>query len=261
MTARFGRLSHAARPETGVVAACAMVLAVLSCSCRLTAAEPPVRAPEAGRNREARALSGRLDQGGSDAERPGALDPIFRVINPAEVQRAFDRAFGLDAGDESPRPRPPEIPEPVFFDVVRPLGDLKYGNELNYLFNSSTRNAPGLQVIEYEYIFADWRSAELDLSYFDGNLEILTPFYQRTLGVSRDGTRVHGYQLSLDDYVRSGFVGGTAVYALGWKPLRGFAVQHPPVRGGEPGPDRRVQPLPAGGEPQRPCVRIVAAAV
>ena len=89
---------------------------------------------------------------------------------------------------------------------------------MNYLFNSSTGNAPTLQVIEYEYTFADWRSAELDLSYYNGNLEILTPFYQRTLGVGRRRNWVHGYQVSPDLYLRSGFVGGSAVYALGWKP-------------------------------------------
>jgi len=46
----------------------------------------------------------------------------------------------------------------------------------------------------------------------------LTPFYQRTLGVGRRGNWVHGFQLSPDIYVRSGFVGGSAVYAFGWKP-------------------------------------------
>ncbi len=164
------------------------------------------------------ASTGRADQGGESAEAPGPLDPFFRAIDPARLQRGFDRFFGLDSGDASKRPKAPEIGEPVFFDVTRPLGDLKYNTELNYLFNSSSRNAPGLQVIEYEYTFGDWRAAEIDLSYFNGNLEILTPFYQRTLGVGRRGNWIHGYQVSPDLYLRSGFVGGTAVYALGWKP-------------------------------------------
>ena len=162
--------------------------------------------------------SGRADQGDDAAEEPGRLDPIFDAINPARLQRLFDRAVGLDPGDRSRRPRVPEIGEPVFFDLTRPLGDREYANELNYLLNPSTGNAPTLQVIEYEYTFADWRSAELDLSYFDGRLEILTPFYQRTLGVGRRRNWVHGYQVSPDLYLRSGFVGGSAVYVLGWKP-------------------------------------------
>ena len=151
-------------------------------------------------------------------ERPGLLGPILEPINPARLQRLFDFAVGLDSGDVSRRPEAPEIGEPVFFDLTRPLGDRKYSNELNYLFNSSTANAPTLQVIEYEYTFADWHAAELDLLYYNGNLEVLTPFYQRTLGVGRRRNWVHGYQVSPDLYLRSGFVGGSAVYAFGWKP-------------------------------------------
>lgn len=165
--------------------------------------------------------AGRPDQAGDEEEeeeRAGLLDRIFEPIDPANFHRALDRGLGLDFGVRSERPEAPEIGEPVFFDVTRPLGDLKYGNELNYLYNSSTRRAPALQVIELEYNFADWRAAEFDLSYFDGNLQILTPFYQRTLGVGRRGNWVHGYQLSPDIYVRSGFVGGSAVYIFGWKP-------------------------------------------
>jgi hypothetical protein len=108
--------------------------------------------------------SARPDRGDDAAESPGRLDPFFRAIDPSRLQRLLDRWVGLDSGDVSTRPEAPEIGEPVFFDLTRPLGDRKYGNELNYLFNSSTRNAPGLQVIEYEYTFADWRAAELDLS-------------------------------------------------------------------------------------------------
>ena len=67
-------------------------------------------------------------------------------------------------------------------------------------------------------MFADWNAAELDLSYFDGNLEILTPFYQRTLGVGPRGNRVHGIQVSPDIYPRSRFVGGSYAYTFGWKP-------------------------------------------
>jgi hypothetical protein len=162
--------------------------------------------------------SGRADQGGDADERPGRLDPLFRAVDPSRLQRLFDRTFDLDPGDRSRRPRAPEIGEPVFFDVTRPLGDLKYSNELNYLYNSSTGNAPALQAIEYEYTFGDWRAAEIDFLYYNGNLEVLTPFYQRTLGVGRRRNWVHGYQISPDLYLRSGFIGGTAVYALGWKP-------------------------------------------
>jgi hypothetical protein len=152
------------------------------------------------------------------AERPDPIGRLIDPINPARLQRRLDVAFGFDSGDEADRPEAPEIGEPVFFDVVRPLGERKYANEFNYLLNPSTRNAPTLQVLEYEYVFADWNAVELDLSYFNRKLEVLTPFYQRTLGVGRDGNWVHGVQLSTDLYLRSKFVGCTAVYMLGWKP-------------------------------------------
>ena len=154
----------------------------------------------------------------AEEARPGGLAPILDPLDAGRLQRLFDEFAGLDAGDRSRRPEVPEFGEPVFFDLTRPLGDRKYSNETNYLFNPSTRNAPTLQVIEYEYTFADWRSAEIDLSYYNGNLEVLTPFYQRTLGVGRRRSWSHGYQVSPDLYLRSGFVGGSAVYIFAWKP-------------------------------------------
>ncbi len=175
--------------------------------------------PEAGG--EGRDPSGRADQGNKAAEEPGGLDPFFKPINPAQFQRLLDRAFRFDAGEMSNKPRAVEIGEPLFFDLTRPLGDLKYGNELNYLLNPSTANAPTLQVIEYEYAFADWNAAELDLSYFNARLEIITPFYQRTLGMGRRRNWIHGLQVSPDIYTNSRFVGGSAVYAFGWKPEEG----------------------------------------
>jgi len=158
---------------------------------------------------------------GNEAEGDGPLDPIFDLIDPARLQREVDRVLGPRFGWNRPkkeRPEVPELGEPVFFDLTRPLGAKKYSNEINYLLNPSTKNAPTLQVIEYEYAFADWNSAELDLSYFNGSLEVLTPFYQRTLGVGQGGRSVRGLQVSPDLYLRSGFVGGSAVYAYGWKP-------------------------------------------
>lgn len=205
------------------------------------------------------AVYDRLDPGAESAERPGLLDPVFGRINPARIQRRFDEWLGLDSDDRSDRPEAPEIPEPVFFDVIRPLGDLKYTSELNYLFNSSTRNGPTLQIIEYEYVFADWRAAELDLFYFNNKLEILAPYYQRTIGVGPKGNWVHGYQLSLDLYLRSGFLGGSPAYNFSWKPDRDsrfsstfFVGANRALIGGfNPTPGGLMAPLPAGAPDDR----------
>ena len=193
-------------------------LAALALLCWTFLVVTEARAPGADLTEDDGEAAGRRDQGAEAAEKPAPLDPLFLVIDAARLQRALDEALNLDAGKVSDRPKAPEIGEPLFFDNVRPLGDLKYANELNYLYNSSTRTAPGLQVIEYEYVFADWNAAELDLSYFDGNLELLTPFYQRTLGVGPRRNWVHGLQISPDIYLRSRFVGGSYVYMFGWKP-------------------------------------------
>ena len=169
----------------------------------------------------------RRSRSGARPDRPASSTRSTR-----RAPAALDEAFGFDSGDTSDKPEAPEIGEPVFFDVVRPLGEKKYANEFNYLLNPSTRNAPTLQILEYEYVFADWNAVELDLSYFNRKLEILTPFYQRTLGVGRDGNWVHGVQVSADIYVRSKFLGGSAVYVLGWKPRRSRSS----ARSSSPGP-------------------------
>lgn len=148
------------------------------------------------------------------------LDHILPKVNPAVIQKRLDRILGFDFDDQSDRPEAPEIGEPVFFDLTRPLGDLKYSNELNYLLQVNTGNAPNLQAIEYEYTIADWRAIELDLYYFNANLQLLSPFNQSTLGVGENGNWIHGYQISADIYLRSHKLGGTPVHVFGWKPKK-----------------------------------------
>ena len=175
------------------------ILLLLSCAAgspRLYAEEPPAEV----------------------ASRPDFLSLLLDPINPGRLQELLDKHLYPDLDTKPEKPEAPEIGEPIFFDLVRPLGSPKYSNEFNYLLNPSTRNAPTLQVLEYEYVIGDWDSIELDLSYYNRDLEILTPFYQRTLGVGRDGNWVHGIQISTDIYPRSKFVGGSAFYVYGWKP-------------------------------------------
>ena len=52
----------------------------------------PIGRPGSARGRRAR-------PGGEAAEEPGRLDPLFRAIDPARLQRLFDRAVGLDSGE------------------------------------------------------------------------------------------------------------------------------------------------------------------
>ncbi len=185
-------------------------------------AEPAEPAAEPAGEDEAKG-EGTGEGEAKEAAKDGPLDPFFDLVDPARLQRELDKALGARFPRRRPRrelPEVPEIGEPVFFDLTRPLGARRYSNEINYLFNSSTRSAPTLQVIEYEYAFADWNAVELDLQFYDQILEVITPFYQRTLGVGCGGRSVYGIQVSPDVYRRSGFIGGSAVLAYGWKPTK-----------------------------------------
>jgi hypothetical protein len=162
-----------------------------------------------------------LTAAGSEAgelDRPAPLGPLFRTLNPARLHRRFDELLGLDADDQSDKPEAPEVPEPVFLEFVRPLGALKYENELNYLIVAPTGRVPAGQFLEYEYVFSDWRAAKLELEFAQGSLETLEPGYQRTFGVGRRHNWVHGFQIFPEIFMQEKFVGGTATYMFNWKP-------------------------------------------
>jgi hypothetical protein len=168
--------------------------------------------------------SGGRDSSGPSAANSGAKDlpapfgPFFEAINVAQLHRRLDEALGLDAGTQSPKPEAPEIPLALFIEVVRPLGGLKYENQTNYFIGSFTGHAPTLQTLSYEYVFADWNSIRLELTYPNGNLASLIPGYQHTLGVGPRGNWVHGVQLLPEIFLQRDFVGGRAFYIFGWKP-------------------------------------------
>jgi hypothetical protein len=134
------------------------------------------------------------------------------------VQRRLDEALGLDAGEQSEKPRAPEIPVALFREVIRPLGALKYENQLNYFVGAFTGGAPTLQHLSSEYVFADWQAARFELAWSEGRLESLAAGYQRTLGVGPRHNWVHGFLVLTEVLVREDFVGGLAFYTFAWKP-------------------------------------------
>ncbi len=175
---------------------------------------PPDRS---GRRGEAESLTASGSETG-DLERPAPLEPLLGPLNPARLHRRFDELLGLDADDQSDKPEAPEVPESVFLEFTRPLGALKYENELNYLIVAPTGRVPASQFFEYEYVFADWRAVKLELEFVQGSLETLEPGYQRTLGVGRRHNWVHGFQVFPELFIQEKFVGGTAAYMFNWKP-------------------------------------------
>lgn len=204
-----------------------------------------------------------LTASGSEAgelRRPNLLGPVLSPINPARLHRRMDELLGLDDGDRSSRPEAPEIPEPVFFELVRPLGALKYESEVNYLYGAFTGGVPDLQVLELEYVFADWNAAKLELTYTDGNLETIEPGYQRTFGVGRRHNWVHGCQIFPEIFTQKPFVGGTAVYMFAWKPEERSAWSTMLMLGASRGLIEEPKALAGPGQmlPGRPAARRVA---
>ena len=165
---------------------------------------------------------------------PAPLAGLFEAINPARLQRRIDTRLGLDSL-RSDRPRAPELPLSLFVETIRPLGSLKYDNQLNYFVGAFTGNAQTLQTLTYEYVFADWNAARAEVIAPGGKVEALGFGYQRTLGVGRNHNWAHGFlilpELSLTG---NGFVGGTAFYTLAWKPTE----ESPWTLGGSAGANR-----------------------
>lgn len=159
-------------------------------------------------------------QQGGNRSQPSLIGPLINPLDPALLHWRLDEALGFDTRKVSHLPKAPELPEALFYDLMRPLGALKYDNETNYLIASFTGSEPTLQLLELEYMAADWRAVELQLNWDNGQFAALVPGYQRTLGVGPEGNWVHAYQIQVPIFFQSGIVGGRAAYFFGWQPDR-----------------------------------------
>jgi hypothetical protein len=160
--------------------------------------------------------------GGGSEELPAPLDGLFEALNPARAQRRFDEFLGRDT-EQSDKPRSPELPLAVFVESIRPLGALKYENQFNYFVGTFTGDAPTLQTMTYEYVFADWHAIRAEvIAPRPGRIDALGLGYQRTLGVGRDHNWAHGFLILPELSIKgTGFVGGSTFYTIGWKPEEG----------------------------------------
>ena len=173
------------------------------------------------------------DRGGGE-DLPAPFGTLTERLNLANVQRRIDRARGLDV-ERSSKPLGPELPLAVFFETVRPLGSLKYENQLNYFVSAYTGGAPTLQTATYEYVFADWNAARFEIVAPSGSVEALGFGYQRTFGVGPRANWAHGALVLPEVSINgSGFVGGSAIYTAAWKPSR----ESPWTVGGSVGANR-----------------------
>jgi hypothetical protein len=92
--------------------------------------------------------------------------------------------------------RYPHIPEPMVFDMVRPMGASRGELEINTLAqtNLSGRNRPVEWAPEIEYAFADGFAIELELPIENLTVTDYKMGLQGTFGTFNDGRGVHGVQ-------------------------------------------------------------------
>jgi len=86
------------------------------------------------------------------------------------------------------------IPEPLVFDMVRPLGSPKGEMEVNAFLNQSTHGGPLQWSPELEYSFADGYAVELQLPYENSQLGEYQVAMQGTLPPLLQGKMVQGIQ-------------------------------------------------------------------
>jgi hypothetical protein len=89
----------------------------------------------------------------------------------------------------------PRIPEPMVYDLVRPLGAVKGELEVNSLFLRPLRGNRTLEwAPEIEYTFARGYGIELEFPMEGSRKESWKAAIQGTIGLSRRGRTIHGWQ-------------------------------------------------------------------
>jgi hypothetical protein len=130
------------------------------------------------------------------------------------------RAEGAPAPGGAPEERPephgaedygaqfhtPIIPEPMVFDLVRPLGARRGELEVNVLslfpFGSRRRERATRWAPEIEYALFDGFAVELEFPFEDEELEAYKLALQGTFGRSADERFIHGWQTILEPDTR-----------------------------------------------------------
>lgn len=86
------------------------------------------------------------------------------------------------------------IPEPLVFDLVRPLGSPKGELEVNTLITRSSQTGEFAWAPEIEYAFADGYAVEFELPFQNSSLEEYKFGLQGTFGELLKGRMIHGWQ-------------------------------------------------------------------
>lgn len=148
----------------------------------------------------------------------------------ANQPRGPSREPSFPEGDAALGSAAPHIPEPLLFDLVRPLGAMRGEFETNvlveHLEGGTIEWAP-----EIEYAFANGYAIELELPFVDNELVEYKVALQGTLGMRAGGNMIHGWQVigrrdrdtgehSADALYLNGFVLGDRLSLFGMAGLR-----------------------------------------
>lgn len=111
----------------------------------------------------------------------------------------------------------PRIPEPMLFDLVRPLGAKKGELEINTLAEGSLESGPLNWAPEIEYAFADGYAVEFELPHENSLSKSYKFALQGTIGVSADRRMIQGWQVITKKSRVNGRYSSDALYLNGYR--------------------------------------------
>ncbi|AMB48029.1 hypothetical protein [Methylobacterium sp. AMS5] len=139
-----------------------------------------------------RSHRGLIDRPVRQAARPASGPRAATVGRIAAVLTAL--ALPGTARAEPLASESPRIPEPMVFDLLRPLGARAGEREINVLTMRPLSRGPTDWAPELEYAYADGQSFELELPFEDGRLTQVKFALQGTFGTGAGGRWIHGWQ-------------------------------------------------------------------
>jgi hypothetical protein len=121
---------------------------------------------------------------------------MLLLSSPSPIPSAALRAAVFTLGVATSAAEPlHSVPEPMVFDLVRPLGARRGELEVNTLAQrTERRGAPWAWAPEVEYAFANGYSAELEFPFEDGSLRQYKAALQGTIGTAAGERFIHGWQ-------------------------------------------------------------------
>lgn len=134
-----------------------------------------------------------IDQSDLNATETLPLETNFFAEKTEEQKAAEELEYIENSADEGSVLL--EIPEPLHFDLMRPLGAKRGEIEVNTLGLFAVDQKPAFEwAPEVEYVFKDGHALELELPFLNSSLTSLKLGYQLTLPQKKNAQFAHGIQ-------------------------------------------------------------------